>query len=576
MGASAMAGRKMQRITDLAWVSPHVTAGTPGSVKGFGWWCLRCWLVLPMSALLVSAPPVPRSEASTHGTSKALFETSDRCMACHNGLSSPAGEDVSIGVNWRASMMANSSRDPYWQASVRRETMDHPKARAAIEDECAVCHMPMSQYEAMVNGRQGEVFAHLPFDSDDLSDRLAADGVSCSVCHQIKDEGLGGKESFDGRFKINSNGTESERRIYGPFEIDAGRSRIMRSSAGFQPTEGRHIQKSELCATCHTLYTKALGPEGDVVGELPEQVPYLEWLHSDFRDKKSCQDCHMPAVVGEIPITSVLGEPREGMSRHVFIGGNFFMLRMLNRYRTDLAVAALPQEMDASAARTIAHLQSEAAEIAIDRVEHLGARLEAEISIKNLGGHKLPTAYTSRRVWLHVLVRQKNNKVVFESGAINEQGRIHGNDNDSSEARYEPHYTEINSADQVQIYESIMADQSGMPTTGLLSAVRFVKDNRLLPRGFNKATADEDIAVRGGAVQDHDFNGGDRVLYSVALGDAEGPFQVEAELWYQPISYRWASNLREYKAAETERFVKYFDSMSSASAVILARAEVVK
>ena len=129
---------------------------------------------------------------------------------------------------------------------------------------------------------------------------------------------------------------------------------------------------------------------------------------------------------------------------------------------------------------------------------------------------------------------------------------------------------------EVQIYESIMADQSGMPTTGLLSAVRFVKDNRLLPRGFNKATADEDIAVRGGAVQDHDFNGGDRVLYSVALGDAEGPFQVEAELWYQPISYRWASNLREYKAAETERFVKYFDSMSSTSAVILARAEVVK
>ena len=36
--------------------------------------------------------------------------------------------------------------------------------------------------------------------------------------------------------------------------------------------------------------------EGDVVGELPEQMPYLEWLHSDFREEKSCQDCHMPAV----------------------------------------------------------------------------------------------------------------------------------------------------------------------------------------------------------------------------------------------------------------------------------------
>ena len=564
MGGSAMAGRGVKRVTEL------------GSPKGFGWRCLRCWLVLPLSVLLVSSPPVARSKASTHGTSGALFKTSDRCIACHNGLSTPAGEDVSIGVNWRASMMANSSRDPYWQASVRRETMDHPKASAAIEDECAVCHMPMSRYEAMVNGRKGEVFAHLPFDSDDLPARLAADGVSCAVCHQIEDEGLGSKESFVGRFKIKANRTESERRIYGPFEIDAGRTRIMRSSAGFQPTEGKHIQKSELCATCHTLYTKALGPEGDVVGELPEQMPYLEWLHSDFREEKSCQDCHMPAVAGEIPITSVLGEPREGMSRHVFFGGNFFMLRMLNRYRTDLGVAALPQELEVSVGRTIAHLQSEAAEIAIDRVELRGDRLEAEVSIKNLGGHKLPTAYPSRRVWLHVLVRQRNNQVVFESGAINEQGQIHGNDNDYDNARYEPHYTEINSSDQVQIYESIMADPSGAPTTGLLSAVRFVKDNRLLPRGFNKATANEDIAVRGSAEQDPDFGDGDRVIYSIALGDAEGPFQVEAELWYQPISYRWASNLREYKATETERFVRYFDSMSSASAVILARAAAVR
>src|SRR5262245_7601934 len=73
----------------------------------------------------------------------SLFEPSDRCMACHNNLVTPAGEDVSIGQSWRGSMMANSSRDPYWQASVRRETIDHPRAKDAIEDECSKCHMPM-------------------------------------------------------------------------------------------------------------------------------------------------------------------------------------------------------------------------------------------------------------------------------------------------------------------------------------------------------------------------------------------------------------------------------------------------
>ena len=57
-----------------------------------------------------------------------------------------------------------------------------------------------------------------------------------------------------------------------------------------------HIRDAELCATCHTLYTKALGPDGKVIGELPEQMPYLEWLNSDYRDKQTCQDCHMPVV----------------------------------------------------------------------------------------------------------------------------------------------------------------------------------------------------------------------------------------------------------------------------------------
>src|SRR3954466_3248553 len=66
------------------------------------------------------------------------FQTSDRCVACHNGITTPAGEDISIGVNWRTSMMANSGRDPYWMAAVRRETIDHPAAAAMIQDECTI------------------------------------------------------------------------------------------------------------------------------------------------------------------------------------------------------------------------------------------------------------------------------------------------------------------------------------------------------------------------------------------------------------------------------------------------------
>jgi hypothetical protein len=45
------------------------------------------------------------------------------------------------GSDWRGSMMANSSRDPYWLAAVRREAIDHPAQAVAIEDTCATCHM---------------------------------------------------------------------------------------------------------------------------------------------------------------------------------------------------------------------------------------------------------------------------------------------------------------------------------------------------------------------------------------------------------------------------------------------------
>ncbi len=92
--------------------------------------------------------------------------------------------------------------------------------------------------------------------------------------------------------------------------------------------------------------------------------------------------------------------------------------------------------------------------------------------VENLTGHKLPTAFPSRRAWLHFVVRDRDGRVVFESGAINPDGSIAGNDNDADKTKYEPHYREITSAEQVEIYEDILGDPEGKVTTGLLQAVR--------------------------------------------------------------------------------------------------------
>jgi hypothetical protein len=518
--------------------------------------CAGAWLAALAASVGAQAVP-PRQEAdAAHNT--VAFLTSDNCLACHNGLTAASGEDVSIGVAWRASMMANSARDPYWQAGVRREVIDHPSAQAVIEHECSICHMPMAHTVAAAEGRDPEIFRLLPGTGTSEEHRLAADGVSCSLCHQISAEKLGTRESFVGRFVI----ARGAPRMLGPFEIDRGRTALMRSATGVEPAEAPHIRESEVCATCHTLFTQAIGPDGSALGSLPEQVPYLEWRHSAFRGERSCQSCHMPAV-SAAPITSVLGEPRETMGKHTFLGGNFFMLRMLNRFRAELGVTAPPQELEAAAQATVHQLQSQTAEVTIASAARAGGTLELDVDVRNLTGHKLPTGYPSRRAWLHVTVRDASGAAIFESGAVDARGSIAGNDNDADALRVEPHYEEIRTPDQVQIYES----------TGLLQGLTFVKDNRLLPRGFDKASAEPDIAVRGGAAADADFTAeADRVRYRLELGAATGPLRVEVGLRYQPISFRWANNLRAYDAAEPRRFVSYYDSMSAATSVELARA----
>jgi hypothetical protein len=122
----------------------------------------------------------------------------------------------------------------------------------------------------------------------------------------------------------------------------------------------------------------------------------------------------------------------------------------------------------------------------------------------------------------------------------------------------------------VQIYESIMGTPAGMPTTGLLQATQYLKDNRLLPRGFDKTAADREIAVIGGAAADTDFTGGsDQVRYRVA---AAGAAVVEVELRYQPIGFRWARNLAAYDAPEPAAFIRYFDSLARSSSALVARS----
>ena len=145
---------------------------------------------------------------------------------------------------------------------------------------------------------------------------------------------------------------------------------------------------------------------------------------------------------------------------------------------------------------------------------------------------------------------------------MNADGSIVGNDNDTNPLAFEPHYDEIISPDQVQIYEGIMSDVNGEVTTVLLAASSYLKNNRLLPAGFDKTAVTDDIAPGTASLADDDFiGGGDTVSYHLDMGTASGPFTVEVSLLYQSIASRWAKDVGMVDTEQAKLFSAYYNAI---------------
>jgi hypothetical protein len=139
--------------------------------------------------------------------------------------------------------------------------------------------------------------------------------------------------------------------------------------------------------------------------------------------------------------------------------------------------------------------------------------------------------------------------VLFESGGWDDGGRLVDRDGAAlpSEAVGGPilsHVDRVTSPGDVPVYEGILADGDGAPTFLLLRGEGWVKDNRLLPPGFDRAGARDAEIDAVGVDGDADFiGGGDAVHYVVDVTGAARPVTVGVELVYQPLSARWAAEL---------------------------------
>ena len=498
------------------------------------------------------------------------FTGSGNCVNCHapdpsgEALVDENGHTVSPVADWQATMMANSARDPFWKAKVAHEGLVNPEHRESIENVCTACHAPQGFHEAHLTGSAGPN----GYTMEDLADdALGLDGVGCAACHTIDDINLAGRSNGD--LPINP-----ENVAWGGFENPW--DGLMSGQTGFIPVYGEHMRNSEVCASCHSLYVHTQDLEGEETGQVYfEQTTYLEWVNSAFNaENVQCQGCHMPLVDGgAIAATQPNWLFPQRFGKHHLVGGNAFMLKLMRDNSVALDLSASPAQYDSTIARTEHYLQNETAQLMVSQLPSQAGEWKFEVEIENAAGHKLPSGYPSRMVFLEFILTSRSGDTLFHSGKWTQEDGVIGRD-----LTYEPHWNEISSEDQVQVYETVFGDVSGTPTQLLERASILLKDNRIPPRGFySNHVAYDTVRFGPMAELDLDFNhfremdgsGGDegsatdRLVYKIA--DVSGSTSVEAQvrLHYLAVPARWVSGMFEY--ADQSEAIATFESMFNAA-----------
>ncbi|HEU4430015.1 MAG TPA: hypothetical protein VFT98_14730, partial [Myxococcota bacterium] len=486
---------------------------------------------------------------------------------------SPFGE-------WNASLMAMAARDPVFLAQLEYETQRFPEDAERIADTCLGCHAPLGARELKRQGGTGASLslAHLyeePGGAHAGPAALARDGVTCVACHRMSPEGLGTDASFNAGFSL-----EEEPVIYGPFANP--KLHAMQHALGLEPREGAHLRDSGLCGSCHVVMPKVLG-EGkpwSQAREAHEQTTYVEWRNSTFgksgRGEDTCQGCHMAGdfrspETGQsqdalhFRIANVQGpgfphQPNRASDellaleerayrRHTLTGINLFTTELfcqsgsLRWKRGDLGVPLGNQfeRVKLSSLESLRLARERTAQLAIAPLRFDGGALVADVTVTSLAGHKLPTGVHFRRAFLDFRV-MKGEQIVWRSGATNELGELLDRDGRVLESEHakraeqlQPDHREIAAPEEVQIYEERYVAPNGELTTSFLSLAKKVKDNRILPNGWNADSEDVrkyEMAPVGVADPE---SGRDVVTYRVPAAAVSGATHVEARLTYQAL-----------------------------------------
>lgn len=180
------------------------------------------------------------------------------------------------------------------------------------DSDCASCHQP----EHWISSNLSSVaLSDINNPSAD-----AGDGVSCEICHKIRDVDVAANAAgFDASVDISRPNTApgSRQVMYGPLgDVSYQIPDFMYPS--YNPTI-----ETESCAVCHQ-YNSDPDNDGDhnEPGSFPGQTTFSEWAASPYGDPmnalyQTCADCHMPAAAAPNdnactidPVTRPVGQVR--------------------------------------------------------------------------------------------------------------------------------------------------------------------------------------------------------------------------------------------------------------------------
>jgi hypothetical protein len=334
---------------------------------------------------------------------------SERCgtSGCH----------ATIYREWAVSAHRWSSMDPAFQ--VIQEVMAKQNGPESTR-YCGGCHDPASLFAGTKN-----VFA------EDLSSiRGYNEGVSCLVCHSIRETDLKGNANYTvnqpERYLYEVHEGEFARRV-SDFLIRAYPKKHMEAFSK------RLFKTPEYCAACHKQF---IDEEVNQVGWVQLQNQYDNWRKSKWNPEGEpdkvveCRECHMPLQDSDDPAAGdELDSYRakdDGKHRdHRFIAANFFIPMLLDlddwEEHRDLTEAWLQGR------REIPEIEYKwtkgpAVSIEIQSPDTVrpGEKLDIRVVISsNKVGHDFPTGPLDIiQSWINLEVTDDTGRVLLSSGAI--------------------------------------------------------------------------------------------------------------------------------------------------------------